>query len=67
MFKNIFNFKIYNTKIICNGNNILNIQTLKKELYIDLWSGNHPFYTGLYKNIDTEKKIQIFEKKFFKN
>ncbi len=56
--------KWYNTKIFCDGKFILEIGTTKKELYVDIWSGNHPFYTGSQKILDTEGRISKFKKKY---
>jgi large subunit ribosomal protein L31 len=56
--------EIHNTKIYCDGKLILEIQTTKKELYVNIWSGNHPFYTGSQKILDMEGRIDKFEKKY---
>jgi large subunit ribosomal protein L31 len=64
MIKKNLHPEIYNTKIFCNGKLILELKTTKKEIYVDIWSGNHPFYTGSQKIIDTEGKVQKFEKKY---
>ena len=39
----------HKTKIFCDGKLVLEVGTTKKELYVDIWSGNHPFYTGSQK------------------
>ncbi len=54
----------YNTEVYCDGQLILNVGTTKKELYVDIWSGNHPFYTGSQKIIDSEGRVEKFEKKY---
>lgn len=56
--------KTYLTKIYCDGKVILELETTKKELYVDIWSGNHPFYTGSKKIIDTEGRVSKFIKKY---
>lgn len=56
--------KWYNTKVFCDGKFILEIGSTKKELYVDIWSGNHPFYTGSQKILDTEGRISKFKKKY---
>ncbi len=58
---------LYNTKIFCNEKLILELQTIKKELYVDIWSGNHPFYTGSKKILDIEGRVEKFENKYTKN
>jgi large subunit ribosomal protein L31 len=55
---------LYKTKVFCDGKLIFEIQTTKKELYVNIWSGNHPFYTGSQKIIDMEGRVQKFEKKY---
>ena len=55
---------IYKTKVFCNNQLILELETTKPELAVELWSGNHPFYTGYKKILDTEGRIKKFEKKF---
>ena len=42
-------------KVLCNGEIVLKLGSTKKELNVDIWSGNHPFYTGSQKIIDTEE------------
>lgn len=56
--------KLYLTKIYCDGKLVLNIKTTKPELHVDIWSGNHPFYTGSQKIIDTEGRVEKFNKKY---
>jgi large subunit ribosomal protein L31 len=36
-------------------------------LTVDIWSGNHPFYTGSQKIIDTEGRVEKFEIKYGSN
>jgi large subunit ribosomal protein L31 len=31
---------------------------------VDIWSGNHPFYTGSQKIIDTEGRVEKFQRKY---
>ncbi len=57
----------YETLVYCDGEIVLIVGTTKKELYVDVWSGNHPLYTGSQSIIDTEGRIQKFEKKFKEN
>ena len=40
------------------------IVTAKPELHVDVWSGNHPFYTGTQKIIDTEGRVERFRRKY---
>lgn len=54
----------YKTKIFCDGKLVLEVGTTVKEMYVDIWSGNHPFYTGSQKIIDAEGRVEKFEKKY---
>lgn len=56
----------YKTKVYCDGNLVLEIGSTRKELFVDIWSGNHPFYTGSQKIIDTEERLEKFERKYNK-
>nr|AKE98890.1 50S ribosomal protein L31 [Bangia fuscopurpurea] len=33
-------------KVYCDGELIMTIGSTKPELHVDIWSGNHPFFTG---------------------
>lgn len=51
-------------KVYCNGEMIIEIGSTKPELNVDVWSGNHPFYTGSQKIIDTEGRVEKFNRKY---
>jgi large subunit ribosomal protein L31 len=51
-------------KVYCNGEVVLEIGSTQPELNIDVWSGNHPFYTGSQKIIDTEGRVEKFNRKY---
>lgn len=52
------------SKIYCNGELIMITGSTEPEIYVDVWSGNHPFYTGSQKIIDTEGRVEKFMRKF---
>jgi large subunit ribosomal protein L31 len=54
----------FKTKVFCDGKLILEIGSTKNELHVDIWSGNHPFYTGSEKLLDVEGRIEKFQKKY---
>ena len=54
----------FNTKVYCDGQVVLEVGTTKEELVVDIWSGNHPFYTGSQKIIDTEGRVERFMRKY---
>lgn len=51
-------------KVICNGEVIMTIGSTKPEIHVEIWSGNHPFYTGTQKIIDTEGRVDRFLRKY---
>lgn len=53
-----------NTKVYCDGQLVMTTGSTKQELYVDIWSGNHPFYTGSQRIIDTEGRVDRFLKKY---
>nr|YP_009397297.1 ribosomal protein L31 [Thuretia quercifolia]ARW66483.1 ribosomal protein L31 [Thuretia quercifolia] len=62
--KNIHPKWYADSKVYCDGKHIMTIGSTKKELHIDIWSGNHPFFTGSQKIIDTEGRVEKFMKKY---
>ena len=58
--------EFYQPKVFCDGQLVLEVGTTKEELVVDIWSGNHPFYTGTQKIMDTEGRVDKFEKRYSK-
>ncbi len=56
--------KWYKAKVICDGKIIFEVGSTKPEILVDIWSGNHPFYTGSQRIIDTEGRVEKFKKKY---
>jgi large subunit ribosomal protein L31 len=52
------------TQVYCDGDIIMVTSSTKIKLNVDIWSGNHPFYTGSLKNLDSEGRIERFLKKY---
>nr|YP_010903732.1 ribosomal protein L31 [Hypnea wynnei]WCH56584.1 ribosomal protein L31 [Hypnea wynnei] len=52
------------SKVYCDGKHIMTVGSTKPELYVDIWSGNHPFFTGSQKIIDTEGRVERFMRKY---
>jgi large subunit ribosomal protein L31 len=50
-------------KVICNGEVIMTVGSTKPELHVEIWSGNHPFYTGQQRLVDTEGQVERFLKR----
>lgn len=53
-----------NSQVYCDGKHIMTVGSTKKELHVDIWSGNHPFFTGSQRIIDTEGRVEKFMKKY---
>ncbi|MDJ0843159.1 MAG: 50S ribosomal protein L31 [Crocosphaera sp.] len=51
-------------KVICNGEVVMTIGSTQPEIHVEVWSGNHPFYTGTQKIIDTEGRVDRFQKRY---
>jgi large subunit ribosomal protein L31 len=56
--------KLVPCKIICNGQVVMNTYSIKPEIHVEVWSGNHPFWTGQQRFLDTEGRVEKFQKKF---
>nr|YP_010851679.1 ribosomal protein L31 [Echinothamnion hystrix]WGH14646.1 ribosomal protein L31 [Echinothamnion hystrix] len=57
--------KWYNeSKVYCDGQHVMTVGSTKENLKIDIWSGNHPFFTGSQRIIDTEGRVEKFMKKY---
>jgi len=56
--------KIYNNTVVtCACGNTFVTQSTHKTISVDICSNCHPFFTGQQKYIDTEGRIEKFEKK----
>lgn len=64
MIKKAIHPNWYIAKVICEDKIILEVGSTKKELKVDIWAGNHPFYTGSQKTLDTEGRVEKFERKY---
>ncbi len=51
-------------KVICNGEVVMTVGSTQPEIHVEVWSGNHPFYTGTQKIIDTEGRVDRFQKRY---
>jgi large subunit ribosomal protein L31 len=47
-------------KVICNGEVVMTVGATKPELHVEIYSGNHPFYTGQQRLVDTEGQVERF-------
>nr|QVY58240.1 50S ribosomal protein L31 [Eucheuma denticulatum] len=52
------------SKVYCDGKHIMTVGSTKPELHVDIWSGNHPFFTGSQRIIDSEGRVERFMRKY---
>jgi large subunit ribosomal protein L31 len=52
------------TKVYCDGELVMTLGSTKPELNVDVWSGNHPFFTGKQRILDSEGRVERFLKKY---
>ena len=50
-------------KVTHEGQVIMVVGSTKPEISVDIWSGNHPFYTGQQRLVDTEGQVERFMKR----
>ena len=68
-FKNMSKPEIHpmwfpNAPVICEGKTLCSIGSTKPKLQVDVWLGNHPFYTDSQTMIDSEGRVERFMKKY---
>lgn len=51
-------------KVICNGEEVMRVGSTQPEINVEIWSGNHPYYTGTQRIIDTEGRVDRFLRKY---
>jgi large subunit ribosomal protein L31 len=51
-------------KVICNGEVVMTVGSTRPEINVEVWSGNHPFFTGTQKIIDAEGRVDRFLRKY---
>ena len=52
------------TEIRCACGNVIATGSTKKDIYVEICSKCHPFYTGKQKLVDTGGRVEKFRKKF---
>jgi len=52
------------TPVLCDGKPLCLIASTKKELQVDMWLANHPFYTKSQVMVDSEGRVERFMKKY---
>jgi large subunit ribosomal protein L31 len=51
-------------EVYCDGKLIMTTSSTKTKLNVDIWSGNHPFYTKSLQILDTAGRVDRFMKKY---
>jgi len=51
-------------RVFCDGQLIMKTGSTRPNLNVDVWSGNHPFYTRSQKILDTEGRVERFVRKY---
>lgn len=52
------------TPILVDGKLLCSTGSTKRELRVDIWLANHPFYTKSQVMIDSEGRVERFMKKY---
>lgn len=50
--------------VLCDGKTLCLVGSTKKELQVDIWLANHPFYTKSQVVVDSEGRVERFMKKY---
>lgn len=50
--------------ILVDGKPLCSIGSTKREVQIDIWLANHPFYTDSQVVVDSEGRVEKFMKKY---
>ena len=53
-------------KVICACGHVLETRSTAKEMHVNTCSSCHPFFTGKAKFIDTEGRVERFQKRYAK-
>ncbi len=61
MRKNIHPTYYSQTKVHCVCGNVFTVGSTREEIYVDICSRCHPFYTGKEKIIDTAGRVEKFK------
>lgn len=56
--------KMVPCKVYSEGDVVMETFSIKPEIAVEVWSGNHPFFTGEQRFIDTEGRVEKFQKRF---
>jgi len=57
----------FDAKIKCICGSVVETRTIKPEMSVEICSSCHPFYTGQQKIVDTEGRVERFNRKYGKS
>uniref|UniRef100_A0AB74TQM0 50S ribosomal protein L31 n=1 Tax=Discostella guiyangensis TaxID=3145224 RepID=A0AB74TQM0_9STRA len=49
--------------VLCEGKTLCSIGSTKPQLQLDVWLGNHPFYTNSQTPVGSQGRVERFNKK----
>jgi large subunit ribosomal protein L31 len=52
------------SRITCACGNIIETRSTRGSFHVEICSNCHPFFTGKYKLVDTEGRVERFRKKY---
>ena len=55
--------KLVPARIICGCGNVIETYSTKPEIYVEVCSKCHPFYTGQQRFVDTEGRVERFQRR----
>lgn len=50
-------------QVFVNGEHVMTVGSTRARMNVDVWSGNHPFYTGDQRIIDSAGQVDRFMKR----
>ncbi len=56
--------KLVPAKIICGCGNVIETYSTKPEIHVEVCSACHPFFTGKQRFLDTEGRVERFQRRF---
>ena len=56
--------KLVPTRIICGCGNVIQTYSTRPEIHVEVCSRCHPFYTGQQRFVDTEGRVERFQRRY---
>lgn len=58
--------QLHLVRVQCSCGNVIETMSTLKSVHVEICSACHPFYTGKQKLMDTEGRVERFQKKYAK-